>query len=332
MSAAIAFGKGFRGAFGKGMKDSPFRPEIQFEDGTSVEEAAERGGLDFTIAQTPSLFMHKGTLHASGQKTLFREDNGMFISSMSEGYKVVQPMEILETHRSFLDVGGYHLRAAGTFKGGARFWSMAEGHGELELAGGDKVKSYLFMASAADGSSATYALGTNMRMHCWNQAPSIIAEAKQNGKFIRVTHSQVFDAEDARVRIMSNDENFKLWAEDARMLSNERMSIAAALEYFGDVIGIEEEEEDKHTRLDAIADNKRAKLMMDLFAGQGMGSTLASAKGTVWGAYNAVTEYVDHHANNQTGESRLMSATMGQGLRLKLVAWERAMQLAGRTA
>ena len=324
---SYAFGKGFAGAFGKSVKDSPFSPDNQFDDGTGIDEIAERSGLNFEIKATPSLYMVNGTLHAGGEKTLYRSDNGDFISSMSEGFKVVQPMEMLETHRQFLDAGGYHLRSAGTFKNGARFWSMAEGHGELVLAGDDKVKSYLFMASAADGSSATYAIGTNIRATCWNKAPQIIADAKSNGKFIRVTHSQVFNANEARVQIQANDENFRRWCVDAQALAEQKIKVDQALMYFADVFCVEEDEEDNFARLDAAQENKRVQKCLELFCGAGMGSEMDSARGTIWGAYNAVTEYVDHHANTQSLENRFASATTGTGFRTKCHAWDLATQL-----
>jgi phage/plasmid-like protein (TIGR03299 family) len=327
--AANPFGRGFAGAFGKSVKDSPFAPQNQFEDGVSIDEVAERSGLNFEFGTCPSLYMVNGSLKATGEKTIFRKDNGDFISTMSAGYagKLVQPMEILKTHEQFLDAGGYHLRAAGTFKNGARFWSMAEAHGELVLPGEDRLKSYLFMASAADGSSATYAIGTAMRATCWNMSPAIIDDAKANGKFIRVTHSQVFNADEARVQIQANDANFLLWANDARQLADEKVSVNRALEYFADVFDVESDEGELAVRLDAVQENKRAQKCLELFCGAGMGSDLASAKETAWGAYNAITEYCDHHANTDSSESRLMSNTMGAGLRLKTRAWNLAKAL-----
>ena len=321
--AAYAFGKGFGGAFGNGMKDSPFAPQNQFEDGVSIDEVAEKSGLNFEFDTCPSLYISNGALKATGEKTIFRKDNGDFISTMSAGYagKLVQPMDILKTHEKFLDAGGYHLRAAGVLKNGARFWSMAEGHGELVLGSEDKVKSYLFMASAADGSSATYAIGTTMAARCWNMAPAIISDAEANNKLIRVTHSQVFNADDARIKIQANDENFKRWAEDARALSEAKITVNQALEYFANVFEVETDEEDLNARLDAAQDNKRAQKCLELFCGAGMGSDLSSRKETAWGAYNAITEYCDHHANTQSEESRLMTNTMGNGLRLKSKAW-----------
>lgn len=323
---AYAFGKGFAGAFGKGMQDSPFAPDNQFDDGISIDEALERSGLNFEIKETPALYMVNGLLHASREKTLYRGDNGDFLSNMGTQFKVVQPAELLETHRTFLDAGGYHIRAAGIFKNGARFWSMAEAHGELELAGGDRLKSYMMMGSAVDGSSASWALGTAQRMSCWNQAPVILKNAKANGKFIRVPHSATFDVNDARVQLASADDQFKLWCEDARMLSEQRIKNEDVLTYFADVFDVQDE--DAIERLEKAAENKRIQLCIELFNGAGMGSELKSAKGTAWGAYNAITEYVDHHAAADNAVNRFANATTGNGARIKARAWDFAVGFA----
>lgn len=315
-----AFGKGFAGAFKHKDSKAPFHPDSLLDDGVSIEEAAKLRGMNFQLKETDDLCLINGSLHATGKKVVYRDDrqSPVIIGVVGTDYKLVQPMEILETHRKVLDVGGYHLRSCGTFKEGARFWSMAEGHGEVSISGVDPVKSYLFMASAADGSSSTYAIGTSLRGNCWNQAPAMIADAKNNGKFIRVTHSQVFNAEEARIQIQANDENFLRWAEDAQQLAKMKIDSDKALEYFAQVFDVEEE--------DAV-ENKRINTCLELFQGAGMGSQLISTKDTVWGAFNAITEYLDHHAKTESSESRLMNVTMGNGLRLKSKAWNAAKEL-----
>ena len=324
---AYAFGKGFAGAFGKGMKDSPFNPNTQFEDGISIDEAGEKSGLNFPINETQALYMVNGVLHESPEKCLYRGDTGEFLSNMSERFKVVQPMDLLETHRNYLDIGGYYLRAAGIFRNGARFWSMAEAHGEFTFPDGDKLKSYLFMASAVDGSSATYAIGTGQLMSCWNQAPAIIRDAKKNGKFIRVSHSAIFDADKARRQLASVDDNFKLWCEDARYLSEQKISIENALLYYAQVFDIEPDEEDNFARIDAVMENKRVQQCLELFTTSGEGVELKSKKGTAWGLYNSITEYADHYVKAETPENRFASATMGNGARMKSKAWEQAINM-----
>ena len=58
---------------------------------------------------------------------------------------------------------------------------------------------------------------------------------------------------------------------------------------------------------------------MALFNGQGKGSQLSSAKGTVWGLVNAVTEFVDHH-RGRTTDTRIDRAWFGDGQNIKSAA------------
>jgi Domain of unknown function (DUF932) len=56
------------------------------------------------------------------------------------------------------------------------------------------------------------------------------------------------------------------------------------------------------------------------------GQNLDTAKGTLWGALNAVTYYVDHVRSRRAG-GRLDSAWFGAGSALKEKAWTAACNL-----
>jgi hypothetical protein len=54
----------------------------------------------------------------------------------------------------------------------------------------------------------------------------------------------------------------------------------------------------------------------------GAGSDMA--RGSLWGAYNAITEYTDHCQNSTIPEKRLNSVWFGSGEKLKLRAFDLA--------
>ena len=61
----------------------------------------------------------------------------------------------------------------------------------------------------------------------------------------------------------------------------------------------------------------------------GMGQDLRGVRGSWWAAWNAVTEYSDHHAGNDA-RRRLEGGWLGDGARLKQRAWGLAIDLAQR--
>jgi len=63
-----------------------------------------------------------------------------------------------------------------------------------------------------------------------------------------------------------------------------------------------------------------------LFEGAGIGSELESAKGTAWGALNAVTQLMDWETA-RTGDARLANAWFGGGVNIKSKAMEELLAL-----
>jgi outer membrane lipoprotein SlyB len=68
-------------------------------------------------------------------------------------------------------------------------------------------------------------------------------------------------------------------------------------------------------------------MLMQLFQGGGNGSNLKTAKGTVWGMVNAVTEYVDHH-KGRSSDVRMDRAWFGDGQNIKALAVQKANEIA----
>ena len=62
---------------------------------------------------------------------------------------------------------------------------------------------------------------------------------------------------------------------------------------------------------------------------QGRGTDLDGVQGTLWGAFNAVLEYVDHHA--ETRSDRLAYAMLGTGALIKRKAFDQAVGKIGET-
>jgi phage/plasmid-like protein (TIGR03299 family) len=108
------------------------------------------------------------TLPFPEQKVLYRSDTKAPLSVVSQRYQVVQPAEILEFYRDLTEVGGFELETAGVLKGGRKLWALAKTGHSARLKGGDTVKGYLLLATACDGTLATTAQFTSVRVVCNN--------------------------------------------------------------------------------------------------------------------------------------------------------------------
>lgn len=276
-----------------------------------IETWRREAGMDWTIRRAELLYKYEraseGVLVVPGQKLLHRSDTHEALGIVSAQYQVVQPGEVLEFFRDLVADQGFKLETAGTLFGGKRFWALARA-AEGEVVPGDAVGGYLLLSSSADGSTATTAMPTTVRVVC-NNTLSMALSGNVSSRVIRVSHRQRFDADRLKDEMGLVREGFTEFLDAARVLSKVRVGASRAEALVTSLLGGDNESKRKPRGLDII---------LGLFEGAGMGSSLHGSAGTAWGLLNAVTEYVDHHATATTTDHRLDRAWFGSGADMKL--------------
>ena len=292
-----------------------------------IEVWADKAGMNWNICATPVRYMTEqaGTLGAvmsfAEQMVLYRSDTKSPLSVVSDRYQVVQPREVLEFYRDLTEVSGFELETAGVLKSGKKFWALAKTGKESVLKGNDVVKGYLLLATSCDGTLATTATPTTVRVVCNNTLAIALNGASSA---IKVPHRTSFDALAVKKQLGIAVSQWDSFMYRMKTLSERRVKSHEAMNYFLKVICQSEIQGDSTPGLN----NERAlKKVQALFDGTGRGAELAAAKGTAWGLLNAVTEFVDHERKARNQEYRLDSAWFGQGAQLKQRALDHALQL-----
>ena len=153
-----------------------------------IEEAEVR----FVAAGNRSL----GSIHAfPEQKVLYRSDTKAPLSVVSARYQIVQPAEILESYRDLTEVGGFQLETAGVLKEGRKLWALARTGQSATLKGKDEVNGYLLLATACDGTLATTAQFTSVRVVCNNTLQIALGDSDSA---VKVPRRSQFDAQAVR--------------------------------------------------------------------------------------------------------------------------------------
>jgi len=258
---------------------------------------------------------------------LYRSDTKTALSVVGGRYQVVQPKEVLEFYRDLTEVSGFELETAGVLKEGRKFWALAKTGKSTALKGSDVVNGYLLLATSCDGTLATTATPTTIRVVCHNTLTIALNGASSA---IRVPHSTSFDAQAVKKQLGVAVSNWDSFMYRMKTLAERKVKTHEAMNYFLKVI-CQPSGMDSHLgHLDPAAKlvNERAlKKVQALYDGQGRGAELTSAQGTAWGLLNAVTEFVDHERRARSQEYRLDSAWFGQGANLKQRALDQALQL-----
>ncbi|MBK1683967.1 DUF932 domain-containing protein [Rhodoferax fermentans] len=292
-----------------------------------IEVWAQKAGMDWEIKDTPVRYMTEqaGTLGSimtfDDQKVLYRSDTKAPLSVVSGRYQVVQPKEVLEFYRDLVEVSGFELETAGVLKEGKKFWALAKTGKETALKGNDTVKGYILLATSCDGTLATTATPTTIRVVCQNTLAVALNGASSA---IKVPHSTSFDPQAVKKQLGIAVSSWDSFMYRMKTLSERKVKSHEAMNYFLKVLC----NTDSHVDPAQGLMNERAlKTVQALYDGKGQGADLASASGTAWGLLNAVTQFTDHERRARSQEYRLDSAWFGQGAALKQRALDHALQL-----
>lgn len=296
----------------------------QLDTNQSIEVWAKQAGMDWQIREAPVSFTagRVGDSNVVGSfpesKVLFRSDTNLPLSVVSQRYKVVQPSEILEFYRDLTEVSGFELETAGILKGGRKLWALARTGQSSTLKGNDVTNAYVLLATACDGTLATTAQFTSIRVVCHNTLA--VALGSSTGA-VKVPHNTSFDPQSVKRQLGISVGTWDSFMYQMKGLSERKVKANESLNYFLRVFSSLDKASTKNT-------NERAmRKAMTLFEGQGKGAEMASSKGTAFGLLNAVTEFVDHERRARTADHRLESAWFGQGAALKENALEQVLMM-----
>jgi phage/plasmid-like protein (TIGR03299 family) len=292
-------------------------------DDASIEAWRIAAGMDWRIKRAKvryptsrdSIDDASSYIEIPDQHVLFRSDTHAPLGVVSEKYKVVQPAEVLEFFRDIVKVGGLELSAAGTILGGRRYWATAKIGEAAPVSVRDKVGGYLLISTSADGSMATEVRRTTIRTVCNNTLMMAMKDAPATAK---ISHRSEFDPAKIKDFMGLNEAAWDAFRFQISRLAEKAVNVEQAEEMTVALMGGQQ---------DKVRASAGFNKVMDLFQGDGKGSTFDGTYGTAWGWVNSVTEYIDHFTRARSTENRFVSSQWGQGADMKQQALELANNL-----
>jgi phage/plasmid-like protein (TIGR03299 family) len=297
----------------------------QLKAGATIEQWRKAAGMNFSIYTSPVQFESPESagdpMTFNGHNVLYRSDTKVPLAVVSDKYQVVQPKEVLEFYRDLTAGAGFNLETAGVLKGGKKYWALASMGKEAKILD-DQIKGYLLLGSACDGSMATTAMFTSIRVVCNNTLGFAMNEA-DNGTakaVVRINHRTSFDEAKVKAQLGLAANSWDSFLYNVNVWSKTKVDLVQAQAYFDKVASYTTTEGEERVS------DRTSKYLMELFAGAGKGSNLKSANGTAWGLINAVTEFVDHH-RGRSNDVRIDRAWFGDGIKTKELATDLANDL-----
>jgi phage/plasmid-like protein (TIGR03299 family) len=299
----------------------------EMKPGQSTAEWAKSAGLLWTAEKVPAIPALVGPqwdhieparrmLPVEGRNFIVRSDNGHALGYASDGYQIVQPLDVLEWFERYTGVDDrFHLDVAGSLKQGEIIWATATFREPMKIVGEDHV-ARLLMTTTFDGTGSTINKGTMTRVVCNNTLDAALSDARAT---IRTRHSTKFDHNKVANELAAIASGFGAYKAMAEAMVQVDMAAADVSAFF-------------KACLDIPFDAKQSDISGRKFAAFGALSnayrtTVAegTTPNTAWTAINAVTRYVDHDKNTRGGDSkdeaRVLSANFGSGAALKAKAY-----------
>ena len=308
----------------------------QLSPNQPLEVWAQQAGMDWRIESSSVSYMAQNERGQSiimpfeEQRVLYRSDTHAPLSVVSQRYQEVQPKEILEFYRDLTEQSGFELETAGVLKGGKKFWALARTGQSTALKSKDVSNGYILLATACDGTLATTAQFTSIRVVCNNTLDIALRGQSSSAGVVKVPHSTKFDAEKVKQQLGIS---VRAWDEhmyEMKQLTQRKVSQQEAKAYFDAVFNnstmsisdpeeniiqfyrnVAQQVQEKKPEPNGRAMNKA----LEMFNGQGRGAELSSAKDTAYGLLCSITEFVDHERRAMSTDHRLDSAWFGAGVK-----------------
>ena len=283
-----------------------------------------QAGMDWMIEESEVRYItgnHTvGAIHSfPEQKVLYRSDTKRPLAVVSKRFQVVQPEEVLEFYRDLTEYAGFELETAGVLKEGKKFWALARTGQSVTLKAKDQVNGYLLLATACDGSLATTAQFTSVRVVCNNTLQIALGD---NRGAVKVPHRSEFNADAVKQQLgitVAPWNRFVSKMKDLVACPVDPDSVDGLLRRMLTYPG--------QPGQAPVVNEQAMRSVRALYDGGGRGAQLASSRGTAWGLLNSVTESVDHHRRARSDDHRREAAWFGQGAQFKQRAWDELVQL-----
>lgn len=283
----------------------------------TAQEAIEAAGLGFTVEKIP-LKTEALDLPVESHFATVRTDTNQVLGVVGSRYMPIQNEEAFGTFDALVGEGEAIYHTAGALGKGERIWLLAKLPDYIRVKGNDLVEKYLLLTNSHDGSSVVRVKLTPVRVVCENTLSLALSGAGQEVRIRHTAHASERMREAHEILGLTN----KLYAELDRIfnqMSSIRIDGRVLTDYVKNVFP------DPATNGQPHRKNSIREKVFEL-AHIGKGADLS--RGTLWGAYNAVTEYVDYYRQLTADDScRLRSIWFGSGERIKKQAFKLALDI-----
>ncbi len=289
------------------------------------EEVVKAANLDWSVSLQP-VYNNNGS-KIEGYYSVQRDDNLIDLAVVQSRYRPAQNKDCFSMLNEIVN-GNLQFHTAGSLGLGETIWALTKLAGQIRVIGNDVVDKFLLLSNSHNGTSKLRIKFTPVRVVCQNT----LRQAELDGNFLfEGKHTENLPKKISQIKnlFIQAEQQAKEFEQNAKLLVCKTVSDEQVEAFLYDVLGYGREFKENFAEIPTKSKNVAEK-MIDLYH-TGKGTEIPGVKGSLWGAYNAVTEYVDHFATVKNEDkdptNRLRSIWFGNGEQVKNKAFNKAIAL-----
>lgn len=287
-------------------------------------KALKLASMNWEVSKAP---IHLGKIEIQDKAAIVRNDNGLYLGTVGCDYQPIQNKEQAQFIEALCGEGGAVVECCGALREGRRqFWTVKV-PGELVIGKADSIERYLIVANGHDGSLAFRAFWSPIRVVCQNTL-NIALKGAKDGVTIYHTKKATDRVKVARSVLGVASQYYETIGETFSKMLSKSLDNAEFKLYADEVLSLKDV---PSSEIPEQTLKVRSQLIQNF--NEGIGVDLAGK--TVWGAYNAVTEYVSHQrqprgkslSTSERQEKSFENIFFGTGKDLNQRAFDKALAL-----
>jgi phage/plasmid-like protein (TIGR03299 family) len=304
------------------------------QDYPTSAEAIQHAGLDYEVVKTPlyskisgiidtanDIEIGNNELHVPNYFANIRTDNNTVLGVVGKDYQIVQNREAFSFFDAIVgDTDGILYETAGALGNGERIFITAKLPDYIRVGNGDDVtEKYIFLTTSHDGSGSITAAFTPVRIVCQN---TLNASLRNMSNVVRIRHTsgakQRLDNAHKVMGLANEFSNrlegiFNDWAKVR--ISDKEVEKLIQLALCPNKETLEHIKKGNEDEISTVFKNT----VESAFAYAMISDTqqMETTKGTLFGAYNAVTGYYQNVRSYKDDEAKLQSIVLGGTAQIK---------------
>lgn len=295
------------------------------EKPATSKEAIEAAKLNWTVEKQQLYLPTQEPAHNTFATV--RTDSNKILGIVGSSYTPLQNSEAFEFFDSIVGEGKAIYHTAGALLEGKVVWILAKLPGEIRVTNDDITEKYLLLANTHDASSAVQIKFTPIRVVCKNTLSMAFADQQ----YLSVYHQRDIKTRLNEVPKLLNiiTKRYAEIEESFKSLLNIQMTDITLNKYLEDIFpdpkNRKDEKQFEYDLSRAKSNRDWAKYLFE----NGEGNKMEGVSGSLWAAFNGVTELIDHKVNRQSNERKLNSVWFGDGAVVKSKAYKVAVEQVG---